>query len=62
MAQKGKKLGPTTKSGKLASVARPRNGNNSLHPLTPDDAMRAVLNISPADVKRINGSRPGGGK
>ncbi len=31
----------------------------SLYPLTPDDALRAVLAIKPADVKRIIASKPG---
>jgi hypothetical protein len=31
----------------------------SLYPLKPDDALRAVLAIKPADVKRILASKPG---
>lgn len=31
----------------------------SLYPLSPDDAIRAVLQIAPADVKRIIASKPG---
>jgi hypothetical protein len=34
----------------------------SLYPLTPDDALRAVLAIKPADVKKILAKRPGKGK
>ena len=34
----------------------------SLYPLSPDEALRAVLAIKPADVKRIIGKRPGKGK
>ena len=31
-----------------------RGGNNiSLHPLTPDQALSALLNVSPKDVKEI---------
>ncbi len=30
----------------------------SLYPLSPDEAMKAVLAISPADVKRILAKRP----
>jgi hypothetical protein len=31
----------------------------TLYPLSPDDALRAVLAIKPADVKRIIASKPG---
>jgi hypothetical protein len=31
----------------------------SLHPLTPDQAIRGIFQIKPADVKRIIASRPG---
>lgn len=31
----------------------------SLYPLSTDDAIRAVLQIKPEDVKRIVGSKPG---
>jgi hypothetical protein len=31
----------------------------SLYPLSPDDALRAVLQIKPTDVKRILASKPG---
>jgi hypothetical protein len=31
----------------------------SLYPLSPDDAMRAVLQISPKDVKDVLASKPG---
>jgi len=31
----------------------------SLHPLKPDDAIRAIFQIKPADVKRIIAKRPG---
>lgn len=31
-----------------------RGGNNvSLHPLTPDQAMAALLRVNPADVKKL---------
>ena len=58
-------MSDNTRPKKPAAGAKPkragRRGNNvSLAPLSPDDAMRAVLNISPADAKRINESRPGG--
>ena len=31
-----------------------RRGNEvSLHPLTPDDALRGLLKVKPADLKRV---------
>jgi len=43
--------------------AKPHPGRRgdpvSLYPLSPDDALRAVLAIKPADVKRIIASKPG---
>ena len=37
-----------------------RAGNPiSLHPLTPEQAIRGMFQIKPADVKRIVASRPG---
>ena len=37
-----------------------RGGNNvSLHPLTPEQAIRGIFQIKPEDVRRIVGSRPG---
>ena len=39
--------------------AQNRLSNVILYPLTPDDAMRRVLSISPADAKRIVQSKPG---
>jgi hypothetical protein len=31
-----------------------RRGNEiSLHPLTPDDALRGLLRVKPADLKRV---------
>ena len=34
----------------------------SLYPISGDDALRAVLAIKPADVKRIIASKPGAKK
>jgi hypothetical protein len=31
----------------------------SLHPLTPDQAIRGMFQIKPADVRRIVAKRPG---
>jgi hypothetical protein len=39
-----------------------RASNVSLYPLSPDEAMKAVLSISKEDAKRIVASRPGKGK
>ena len=36
-----------------------RKTNVSLYSLTPEQAVRAILQISPADVKRIVGSKRG---
>lgn len=49
---------------KPAKPARTQNRatNISLYPLSPDEAMRAVLSISKEDVKRIMAKRPGGKK
>lgn len=41
-----KKTARSTRSGR-------RGLNVSLHPLTPDEALRAVLAIKPEDAKRI---------
>ncbi|MBX3360206.1 MAG: hypothetical protein KF912_03475 [Phycisphaeraceae bacterium] len=41
-----KKSAHSTRSGR-------RGLSVSLHPLTPDDALRAVLSIKQADAKRI---------
>jgi hypothetical protein len=52
-------------SDKMRKPKRPsgRRGDPvSLHPLHPDDAIRAVFQISKADVKRIVAKRPGKGK
>jgi hypothetical protein len=39
--------------------AQNRASNVSLHPLTPEQAIRAMFQIKPADVKRIVASKPG---
>jgi hypothetical protein len=36
-----------------------RSSNQRLAPLTPEQAIRAVFQIKPADVKRIVASKPG---
>jgi len=50
-------------TGNLHMPKKPHPGRKgdpvSLYPLTPDQALRAVLQIKPADVKRIIASKPG---
>jgi len=43
------------KRGAKKGVSHPgRGGNNvSLHPLTPDQALKGLLSLSPADAKRV---------
>jgi hypothetical protein len=42
---------------------KPRSGRRgdpvSLYPLTPEQAIKGIFQISPADVKRIVAKRPG---
>jgi len=44
---------------KTPSRIQNRASNVSLYPLTPDDAVRAVLSISKEDAKRITHDKPG---
>lgn len=54
---------PKKPAPKPAKPAKPRSGRRgdpvSIYPLKPDDVLRAVLQIGPADVKEILASRPG---
>jgi hypothetical protein len=47
------------KTAKLTGRTQNRSSNVSLFPLTPDQAMKAVLSISKEDAKRIVASKPG---
>jgi hypothetical protein len=46
-----KKRTQSTRSGRQGDPV-------SLHPLTPDQAIRGIFQIKPADVKRIVASKP----
>lgn len=52
---------PKKKPAPKGSNTHPgRGGNNiSVYPLSGDEALKAVLQIQPADVKRILASKPG---
>jgi hypothetical protein len=46
-------------SAKKSGGTQQRASNVSLHPLTPEQAIRGMFQISPKDVKRIVASKPG---
>ena len=50
---------PSQKPAKPASKTQNRASNLSIGSLSPDEALQAMLSISPADVKKVLASKPG---
>jgi hypothetical protein len=50
---------PRRKGRTARGTPQDRASNVRLHPLTPEQAIRGMFRIKPADVKRILASKPG---